>query len=110
MAKYITACKSEKEKFPVLIKAKREIHMPHFFPYFSLIGLDRGVGKGANWHHIRCQIFAFCTEREDIREENASAGNLYPPSFVDSHIHLDKILTGLEQDAVGYMGGQCRLC
>ena len=48
MAKYITAYKSEKDKFPVLIRAKREVHMPHFFPYFSLMGLDRGAGEGAN--------------------------------------------------------------
>lgn len=32
------------------------------------------------------------------------AGKLISPSFVDSHMHLDKVLTGLEQDAVDTWG------
>lgn len=31
-------------------------------------------------------------------------GKLVSPSFVDSHMHLDKVLTGLEQDAVDTWG------
>lgn len=33
-----------------------------------------------------------------------ASGKLVAPSFVDSHMHLDKVLTGLEQDAVDTWG------
>ena len=45
---FVPLYKSEKDKFFVLIRAKKDTHEPHFFLIFSFKGLDSGVWKRVN--------------------------------------------------------------